>query len=1348
MYCMELEIPNCLPTLNPDDDPAAYIAAYCDQSRIDFANNTQPVSTVLSLSECDDDHRRVRLDNYLAPVHRAAQAVGRDANYPCCAPDDTACTALTPACTRRALGALVTNTSRGELAVADTEAQDTGLSTLGRLENLHSGQPGYGFLPTGLMPEHVRSFSPPGPTGIYGRQESPAAWAVTANTGSCDLSVVSIDKIVKLAERPAICYQRDHQADAQCSTRTCDSDSCPQRVEPWIAGAGNARRPMVSRPSWIEVAPWSDNSRRVVMVAYPTCGLIATVDLGPVGSVGCSPDSGCGRITDAVAFDATGKPRILSAAALASLECAADCGGDSSTSLMPDPKNLPDGGIAGVPVFPATLAVESAGQRVLIGDAVGKSITVVDFNGSAADGSRFIGTPRTIPLDFSVLPESLRGGQPGLDSIRISPRTPAGQFAYVVARDSTVRVIDMDREIECETNPDPRYLRAHAGDFARVLPDELNESNLRRLSCLPVGASATPRAPLAISSGITLSSSSLPRDVGFVHVDAGRCDTTDPLNCPWSPSADISIWLQPSSSLWLGDFAWIMGGGGVATGIQVADYCPGPSYRACFPDAAALKRVAFLHTRSQYLPSPDLLNLPSYFQAQMVSPTDRLMNVKRVNSRFEAQPGLFGPRTDSDGSGIPSFVTRVLGSAVSYFEAVDDPKVTAERRRLLLPAPTPYYYLPVDPVCDIAISSHAKPENFASPDGILPLEPTRRPLSMVQFTDASALTDSIWSLDWEGVLGGLTRTSGRLLGDGTLIDLNGLYCSRGVETGDKVWLTGCQSDTDCFNGSTCHREAAQGFDPGICLTNDQAVQCRALSQQVLVDTGNDTAWAATWLRRYRITRSEQQVTIGTGDTADRLILDEIPEPEYEIERQSCTTLGDSCSGTILLPGRTVDVSKPSPKLTCRGVGNVGGTLEKSCILECKANVDCGVGFVCAHSRYEEDEVKAGFSSAGSRPRCVHAPLIHPRTPMRKGNSWQPMGISAANALLAACYPDLSNYEVHSGDSFLVHGDRTGAPSLVQRAADGSCQRPPAGAPSYGVSRLMEPRLRIGPHDALTDMDPQRCPSGGPGWLSHRVPAIPEAVAQPSCQALRPPSKGGVRTIQLQGSMNGTLDLVRGEDFPLPTTSATDPWLASEFELFSGLPLDGGRNQCILTNANDERYPTSDEANGCSGFCRFPGDHTELGGVRRIHFENPLGNIVMRIPRVLRDFTKPYSDCHDLSRGAPTAATCSCKAFDPVTKLCAEDSILSWNEAVWSVPPDGYSVTFGVTGALTTYALPVQTAQRDISSGMLAQGLKSVTAGPSPYLYIVDEGRTGQLSGLRGQVMRIRGSSVDASFLLR
>ena len=113
-----------------------------------------------------------------------------------------------------------------------------------------------------------------------------------------------------------------------------------------------------------------------------------------------------------------------------------------------------------------------------------------------------------------------------------------------------------------------------------------------------------------------------------------------------------------------------------------------------------------------------------------------------------------------------------------------------------------------------------------------------------------------------------------------------------------------------------------------------------------------------------------------------------------------------------------------------------------------------------------------------------------------------------------------------------------------------------------------------------------------------------------------------------------------------------------------------------------------------------------------------------------------------------AATCSCKAFDPGTKLCTDDNILSWNEAVWSVPPDGYSVTFVVVGGLTTYALPVKTAQLDVSSGVPAQGLKSVTAGPSGSLYIVDEGRSGQLSGLRGQVLRILGSTVDASFLLR
>ena len=86
--------------------------------------------------------------------------------------------------------------------------------------------------------------------------------------------------------------------------------------------------------------------------------------------------------------------------------------------------------------------------------------------------------------------------------------------------------------------------------------------------------------------------------------------------------------------------------------------------------------------------------------------------------------------------------------------------------------------------------------------------------------------------------------------------------------------------------------------------------------------------------------------------------------------------------------------------------------------------------------------------------------------------------------------------------------------------------------------------------------------------------------------------------------------------------------------------------------------------------------------------------------------------------------------------------------IWSIPPDGYGISFNITGTLRPYSLPVQSAQRDVSSGLLAQGLRAATAAPSGVLYIVDEGRTGALAGLRGQVLRIVGSLVDPFFLLR
>lgn len=1312
LYCVEYEVDSCLPQgIDPDADPEGYLAAYCGQ--VDYAAQNTPRATVLPLSECEDEPSRVRIENYLAAVRQAAFVTGRDINYPCCAPGTAPCDTKQPVCSRRLIAALVTNTARGELAVAEVQQRSAGTVKNGVLRNLHGGKPGFGFLPVGRLPAHVRTFSPSeGRAG--GLTTSPNAWGVTANVGSCDLSLMSLQRIAELSARADIC----DQAGQYCPGRDCTADSCPQTVQPYLPGAGGARRPLQARPSWIEVAPWSTGTQRVALVAYPTCGLVAAVALSDASGA-CRPEAGCGQVIDALGFDKAGKPYIMSAADLARLDCAADCGLDSSGSLMPDITTIPAGGAARPLAYPSHLAVDAQTSRLLVGDAYGDGLTIVDLDLAGAVGAHFRGMPRRVSLDFDVLPESLRGGQRGTSAIRIARRTSAGQFAYVVAADGSVRVIDLDREVECETNPDPRYLQQHASDTARVLPDELNESNLRRLSCFP--NRVTPRNPLATGPGIVPPGVGLAKDIGFVHLDLPSCDTRDPSVCPFAPDSDPAIWRPTIAAQWIGDYAWILGGGGLLTAVQLADSCPQPSFRACFPDQGALHRVALLSTRTQAQPNPELVSLPAYTQAITLRPIDRLMNVRRLafgrSSQVDATrrtADITVPLADSDGIGLPVFTTRVDATAVSYFGTVTDEKGAA-RRRLLLPAPASYYYLPVDPVCDIALQSQAE-STLVSPGDMLPKEPLSRPVSMVHFTDPANVATQTWSLEWEGVLPSLSRYSGRLLADGSMTDLNGLYCSYGVEDGDKLRLRGCQSDADCtYLGTSvrCQREPGQGTTPGVCLTNDQAAQCRAASQVLLTNTASDVSWPASWQRQYRITRAEQQVSLGGGDIGDRLYLGEITEPEFEAEREPCTTLGDKCRNPVYRPGRANDaLAKPKVFAECRLTSGTSGAAEKTCVLSCKSNRDCGVGYVCAHSPFEAAEVAAGARSMGAR--CVRAPLIRGDN---VDDSGRQIGATTADAIIKACFPDLAPYEIRAGDSFLVartsaSGSRD-ANTVMQRAADGHCRRPPVGDASAAAARWFEPRLRLGPPDSLPDGDPRRCASEGDAmaWISHRVTPSPEAAAQASCQ-------------QLNGTVSlpffGSVSVKAGKNY-LPSVTS-DPWIKKEFELFASRTLDAPSTQCILTNADDEKFINS-TACADGKFCSFPTDHTEVAGVRRIHFENALGNLVLRVPRVL---------------------------FDPANKpvACNADDV-PCNPERWAIPADGYVVSFGVRSGQAAYQQQARAQSTDIQSAdSVAHSLQSAVTAPGSAVYMVDEGRSGDPNGLRGRVMRTIGSIFDAGFLLR
>lgn len=1359
LFCVEFDSKDsgCLPSLDPAADPQAYLDAFCGNTGW---RSTTPTATVLPRTECDEGHRRLRRDTYFQGPRKAAQLLGRNPDTPCCAADDTACTAVAPTCMYRSELALVVNTVRGEISVANTALQTPGLSTYGRLANLHGGKPGFGFLPAGNLPLHVRATVPVPPGEAASTLDGQFAWAVSSNAGSCDFSVVALQPVANLVARAPSCDDEGQT----CATRDCDGQSCPKAIQPWVPSGAGGKKFLSARPGWIEIAPWSRASERRIVAAFPTCGIIATIDVSD------SPNSG--RIYEAVAFDqkdAKNLPKVLTAAELAGLKCPADCGGDSSP-LPPDAMDIPPGGAMKSASYPASLAVDAYGSRILVSDGLGDGVTLIDYDAAAADGSHLLASLRRVTLDFEVRSDG-RTAQKGLDAIRISPRTPAGQFAYVVARDSSVRVIDLDREVECETNPDARYLLSQAASSLRVLPDEFVESNLRRLSCLPVDKTKTPRAPLALGPGLLLPNGSMPRDIGLTHVDTVPCTSTDPNQCAYSENPDPSAYVPSSAALWVGDFAWLLGGAGTVLGVQIADRCPSPSYRACFPEFAALRRLALLHTRSQALTNPEQLGLPAQPQALTVQPQDRLGNVRRLVPRFDerADTGPSGPRPDSDATGIPVQTARIGGSLVSTSTTLTDAATTLTRRRLLLPTLTPYYYLPVDPVCDVAIAEQAM--TLTSPDQNLPVEPTRRPVTTVAFTDPASAASESWTMAWEGVLQGLGRTTGLLQPDGTLLDLNGLYCSRGVETGDKLWLTGCYSNSDCPSGYLCKREQTQISSPGLCMTRDQETQCRALSEMLVTDSSNDTVWAASWLRRYLISKAEQQITATPplSDVIDRLTLDELPEPEFVIERQLCSVsdLGksDVCSDPLFAPPVTSRANAPG--VACRVTGRDSmGKPSASCIRQCEVNTDCGTGFVCAHSHHEADEQAA--LGATPKARCVRAPLIAEGTPWNLGGTWRAMTSKDAAEVKSACFPDQVRYEVHGGDSMVIRGDRTPFATLVRRGSDGVCRRPQPGDGTFAASRTLQPRISLGPHASVADGDPRRCPSVQQGLIGHRIPASADAVGAPSCQNLW---KNGGTVVLPYGQGDFPLHLVRGQDFyPQPPDlkterqgqvlghprggwqwdpscvknpmdprcasdikrAAGDPWLNREFELFSMLPLDGKLNQCILTSPTEEVYPTNGaEQVGCSGFCRFPGDHTEIQGVRRIHYENALGNLVLRVPRRLVNTDLPLDT-------RPTITDMTGKTI----------SNPSYNPIVWAVPPEGYGVVFSIVGGAQPFVQFAQTAQRDASSGILAQGLRAAATGLDGTVYLVDEGRSGSATGLRGQIMRLVGSIIDPYFLLR
>ncbi len=654
------------------------------------------------------------------------------------------------------LFALVSNTNRGEVALTTVGATALGSfsSSGATIVDLDPSTPGFGFLPVGQNPAHLRA-------------TEDGCLAVTANRDSCDLAVIDTVRLLgaKAGDRPGPDFPSQFV----------------RRVQPKAAGA-----PLSARPTWIEMAPAHagesgavgsgaggggitgataeacDVPPRRALVAFPNCELVAELDLGS------------GEIVHALKVTRNGATPIAPTA----IQCPAECAGAAVDAGLPvDAAGASDGGAvdgavadAGLPsrlpqsqALPATLAVDGVAKRVYIGDAASARITVASIGDDGGLGMAGAILLAEQPAGVEVVRLSPRIAIPSL----AAPSDPGVQYLFAIARDRTVRVVNADNGVECETNPDPRAIDEKFAALAVSDPGAVAQA----LRCLPIGGPETPpRSELATGPGIALPGGALPRDLAFVHLEV-------PTDVMQGQAASAN------PSLLVGDFALAIDSSGRAEVINLVDRCPQPNNaaRGASPLSACVPSVR----------APSIAEAASFVGRPEPAAIDFMPNrLRNANLRFQA------PQNASDPGGSPrlnELPTISVGGTTLDF---NDP-------------------------------THANLCNLPAPNGAdggvvgcTSLPAAVSGSHLIAFHDPVSVRNENWFLAWEGVVPGTTRDSGRV-GASLLSDPAGGYCNRGVEAGDRLFLLGCTDDSSCAPDQLCFRDSASPEPQrGLCLPRD------------------------------------------------------------------------------------------------------------------------------------------------------------------------------------------------------------------------------------------------------------------------------------------------------------------------------------------------------------------------------------------------------------------------------------------------------------------------------------------------------------------------------------------------
>jgi hypothetical protein len=350
---------------------------------------------------------------------------------------------------------LILESSTGSVALAQFAAKPTEQFSTGDVTVLDTDPltPGKNGISVGIDPIAITV-------------DDSGCFAVTANAGSCDVSVLDLNSAFQVNPDPKV---------TRLTVKNARGESILARPSAMVAATTDA--PIG------QACPATQAG--LVYIAYPSCHLVAAVDTATM------------TVVAGITFDTAGAAQITDG----NVSCPSECGG---------------GGTLTAGARPGTIAIRQDERvntrRLAIGADNVAAVTMVELNAALRPTavSRIALEDPKMKLGITSIALSPQIGMGGSLGVVNDTSSPGGQaqYVYAVANDASVRVVDvLNVNKECDTQVDPRKLST--------------ERSITKLSCLPVGDPTTPsRRATARSPGIELTGEAAPTSVAFFKVDS------------------------------------------------------------------------------------------------------------------------------------------------------------------------------------------------------------------------------------------------------------------------------------------------------------------------------------------------------------------------------------------------------------------------------------------------------------------------------------------------------------------------------------------------------------------------------------------------------------------------------------------------------------------------------------------------------------------------------------------------------------------------------------------------------------------------------------------------------------